>query len=83
MHARVLDRLSTEQQQGAAPSHLLRHVKTPKYKVIIVDSPEPGGLPSNRFPGSAQVSARLGGALPEWLGPWLVGSSLTNPGSAG
>ncbi|CAM5143787.1 unnamed protein product [Natator depressus] len=58
-HARVLDRPSTEQQQGAAHSHLLQHVKTPKYEVVIVDSLEPGGLPSNRFPGSAQAGAAM------------------------
>ncbi|EMP39449.1 DnaJ like protein subfamily B member 5 [Chelonia mydas] len=58
-HARVLDRPSTEQQQGAAPRHLLQHVKTPKYEVVIVDSLEPRGLPSNRFPGSAQAGAAM------------------------
>ncbi|CAM5112484.1 unnamed protein product [Eretmochelys imbricata] len=77
MHARVLDRLSTEQQQGAAPSHLLRHVKTPKYKVIIVDSPEPGGLPSNRFPGSAQAGAAML-LVPAAGGPREAGCAVPN-----
>ncbi|XP_038258796.1 uncharacterized protein LOC119855922 [Dermochelys coriacea] len=58
-HAWVLDRPSTEQQQGAAPTHLLQHITTPKYEVVIVDSLEPRGLLSNRFPSSAQASAAM------------------------
>ncbi|KAH1168810.1 hypothetical protein KIL84_013400 [Mauremys mutica] len=58
-HARVLDRPRAEQRQGAAPSHLLQHFKTPKYEVIVVDSLEPGGLPGNPFPGSAPAGAAV------------------------
>ncbi|TFK09389.1 prickle-like protein 1 [Platysternon megacephalum] len=57
--ARGLDRPRAEQQQGAAPSHLLQHFKTPKYEVIVVDSLEPGGLPGNPFPGSAPAGAAV------------------------
>ncbi|XP_039400877.1 uncharacterized protein LOC120408241 [Mauremys reevesii] len=58
-HARVLDRPRAEQGQGAAPSHLLQHFKTPKYEVIVVDSLEPGGLPGDPFPGSAPAGAAV------------------------
>ncbi|XP_065454696.1 formin-2-like [Chrysemys picta bellii] len=57
--ARGLDRPRAEQHQGAAPSHLQQHFKTPKYEVIVVESLEPGGLPGNPFPGSAPAGAAV------------------------